>query len=86
MAITQWMLGIRPTYDGLTIAPRIPDSWLGFKVKRTYRGVQYQINVKRKGPGNDLRLEVDGFEIPGATIPQPYDDRKVVQVTAWLGK
>ncbi len=34
-AITQWILGIRPEYDGLRIAPVVPESWPGFTVSRT---------------------------------------------------
>jgi len=49
VAGTQWILGIRPTHDGLMIAPVIPEKWKGFKAKRVYRGVRYLINVKRAG-------------------------------------
>ncbi len=45
-AATQWMLGIRPGYDGLEIDPCIPASWPGFTVTRIWRGAQYTINVK----------------------------------------
>ena len=34
VAITQWILGIRPDYDGLRIAPVVPESWPGFKATR----------------------------------------------------
>ena len=30
VAISQWILGIRPDYDGLRIAPAVPESWPGF--------------------------------------------------------
>ena len=30
-AITQWILGIRPDYDGLRIAPVVPERWPGFR-------------------------------------------------------
>ena len=60
VAITQWILGIRPTFDGLEVAPVIPSGWSGFEAARSYRGVRYEIRVKRIGPGNGVRLEVDG--------------------------
>ena len=53
-AITQWILGIRTSYDGLMIAPVIPKSWKGFKVCRKFRGVTYQIEVQRAGDGNKV--------------------------------
>src|SRR5690606_1397139 len=38
VAISQWILGIRPEYDGLRVDPCIP-SWLeGFTVERRFRG------------------------------------------------
>ncbi len=38
VAITQWILGIRPTYDGLMVAPVIPADWPGFSAVRLFRG------------------------------------------------
>lgn len=44
-AISQFILGIRPDYDGLLIDPCIPDHWDVYKVNRTFRGVMYTIEV-----------------------------------------
>ncbi|MCP3931867.1 MAG: glycosyl transferase [Bacteroidetes bacterium] len=44
-AITQYILGVRPQYDGLLIDPCIPKSWDGFKIKRNFRGATYHIEV-----------------------------------------
>lgn len=85
VAITQWILGIRPTYEGLQVAPVIPSAWEGFSAVRRFRGVRYEIQVKRKGAGNEVRLEVDGKPIDSNIIPFPAEDTKTVQVTAWLG-
>src|SRR5512135_3600302 len=71
VAITQAILGIRPEYDGLEIAPVIPEEWGGFEAVREFRGVRYEISVKRAGPGNQIRLEVDGKPISGRIIPLP---------------
>ena len=53
-AATQYILGIRPTYAGLKVAPVIPESWPGFKATRIFRGVTYRIAVRRAGPGNSV--------------------------------
>ena len=45
-AITQHILGISPEYDGLAINPCIPSGWDGFKMKRVFRDVTYNIQVK----------------------------------------
>jgi cellobiose phosphorylase len=63
VAITQWILGIRPTYEGLQIAPVMPSTWDGFEARRLFRGVKYEIKAVRQGPGNQVRLAVDGVEI-----------------------
>ena len=36
---TQYILGIRPTYEGLSVDPCIPAAWQGFRVRRVFRGV-----------------------------------------------
>jgi cellobiose phosphorylase len=46
--VLEWILGIRPTEDGLLIDPCIPKEWKEYKVKRTFRGTVYNIIVKNK--------------------------------------
>jgi cellobiose phosphorylase len=86
VAITQWILGIQPTYDGLQIAPVIPSAWDGFEAVRNYRGVRYEIKVERLGPGDRVQLEVDGNPIEGNIIPILPDGTKEVQVRIKLGE
>ena len=52
---------------------------------RSYRGVRYEIRVKRKGPGNDVRLEVDSKPVDGNVIPLPDDGIEEVNVKVFLG-
>lgn len=80
VAITQWILGIRPTLDGLQIAPVFPQDWQGFQVSREYRGVRYQIDIHRQGAGNAVELEVDGQVIEGNVIPLPRGESREVEV------
>jgi cellobiose phosphorylase len=42
-AVSQYMLGIRPEYDGLLIDPCIPTDWKGFNAVRKFRGATYHI-------------------------------------------
>jgi cellobiose phosphorylase len=69
VAITQWILGIRPTLQGLEIAPKIPVGWSGFRATRSYRGTRYDITVTRQGAGNTVELVVDGVPQPGTVVP-----------------
>jgi cellobiose phosphorylase len=80
VAITQWILGIKPDYDGLRVAPVFPRSWSSFSVLRRFRGVNYQISVERKGEGNQVSLMVDGQPILGNLVPLPADSRQLVNV------
>ena len=80
-AITQWILGIRPTLEGLQIAPVIPAAWPGFTATRVYRGVTYHIDVKRSGPGNAVSLVVNGQPIDGNIVPMNGHKSVTVEVT-----
>jgi cellobiose phosphorylase len=82
VAITQHILGIRPTFDGLEVKPALPSEWKNFEVTRSYRGVRYEISVAREGTGNNVTLEVDGKSIDGTVIPLPAEDDKSVRVKA----
>src|ERR1022692_1754423 len=83
-AIVQWILGIRTSLDGLEIAPVIPERWTGFHAVRRFRGVTYQITVRREGPGNAVNLTVDGQPVAGDVIPAPADGRTDVAVEVTL--
>ncbi len=84
VAITQWILGIRPTFAGLQVAPVIPDDWQGFSATRQYRGVSYHIEVVRVGPGNQLQLSVEGHPLEGTVVPFNLD-RPEVHVKVSIG-
>jgi len=82
VAITQYILGIRPTYEGLMITPVFPLHWKGFTVTREFQSVTYHIEVIRQGPGNTVSLNVDGKPIAGNVVPPPTDGTKSIKVTA----
>jgi cellobiose phosphorylase len=84
VAISQWILGIRPTYEGLRISPVIPSAWNGFQAVRWFRGVRYEITARRKGKGNRVQLEVGGQLLPAEVIPIPAAGTNSVQVMVTL--
>ena len=86
VAITQAILGIQPTYDGLEIVPVIPSGWSGFEAVRMFRGVRYEISVKREGPVNGVSLEVDGTPVPGTVIPLPARNVRNLKVKVIIGR
>jgi cellobiose phosphorylase len=83
--MTQWILGIRPTYDGLQVAPVPPPEWKRFEVTRRFRGVRYRVQVERVGPGHEVRLEIDGRPLSGNVVPLPPAGTDEVLVRAQLG-
>ena len=85
VAITQWLLGIRPSFQGLQIAPVIPQDWDGFQATRVFRGTAYKITVQRVGPGNTVSLEVNGTAIEGNIVPLPAGHPAEIQVRAVIG-
>ncbi len=46
IAATQYILGIRPTLDGLTVQPCLPSDWRDVQVTRRFRGQNYRINLE----------------------------------------
>ncbi len=88
VAITQWILGIRPDYDGLRIDPCIPAAWPGFTAVRRFRGNTYQIAVHN--PHGLCRgvqaLRVDGQPIAGNLIPPPERTGQTIAVETILEK
>ena len=47
LAATQYILGIRPTWDGLEIDPCLPEQLLPAKVTRVFRGCRYEITITK---------------------------------------
>ena len=71
VAISQYILGVRSDYDGLTIDPCIPHDWDGFTITREFRGKKFDITVKNpnKVCHGVAGMTVNGESIPGNTIP-----------------
>jgi cellobiose phosphorylase len=86
VAISQWILGIRPEHDGLRIDPCVPVAWGDFTATRRFRGATYRIAV-RKRPGTSgrvSRLRVDGRTIEGNLVPLPSSTGAVIEVEAFV--
>ena len=70
-AVSQYILGIRPGYDGLIVDPCIPKEWEGFTVTRKFRGAEYRIAVLNpdKVAKGVRRLAVDGKDVIDNVVP-----------------
>jgi cellobiose phosphorylase len=86
VAISQWILGIRPAFDGLMIDPCIPPEWNGYTVTRKFRDSTYVITVKNPDHVSKgiEHIQVDGREVDGNLIPG-FDDGKQHRVDVVMG-
>ncbi|MGC8633387.1 MAG: GH36-type glycosyl hydrolase domain-containing protein [Candidatus Limnocylindrales bacterium] len=73
VAVTQWILGIRPEYEGLRIDPQLPADWGTVQVTRRFRGSTYRIEIRkpRGVTGHVVRLTVEGQPVEGTLVPLP---------------
>lgn len=70
-AVTNFILGVRTGFDGLTIDPCIPTNWPGFEVTRQWLGATY--NIKVVNPDSVSKgvksITVNGEAVSGASVP-----------------
>ena len=76
VAISQYILGIHPDFDGLRLNPMIPESLGVVKVTRKYRNKTYTIEIKH---GNDKGIYVDGI-LQKESVVKHINDGKPVAV------
>jgi cellobiose phosphorylase len=81
-AITRYILGIQPQYDGLLINPCIPADWKGFEVVRKFRGATYHIKVTNPdGVSKGVRqVLVNGIEVADKLVPVYNAGAYIVEV------
>jgi len=85
-AITQFILGVQPDYDGLLVDPCIPTDWKGFKVSRKFRGAEYHIDVQNpNGVSKGVKeIIVDGKSQTSNLIPL-FEDGEDHEVKVIMG-
>ena len=71
VAVSQHILGVRASYDGLVVDPAIPKAWKGFSITRHYRGKEFAIEVKnpKRVSHGVKQLIVNGTKIKGTLVP-----------------
>lgn len=67
VAITQYILGVRPDFDGLVIDPCLPPEVQEVHVTRRFRGTEYRIRIRRTDSGT-YRLQAKGAEVCGKLV------------------
>lgn len=75
--VSQHLLGVQPTFDGLKIEPHLPQSFGELHIERTWRGTRYIIDVTRTG---EQSLTVDGQPVSGTVVPTAATGTEEVHV------
>lgn len=77
--VSQFLLGIRPTLDGLAVEPHLPSDFKEVTVERVFRGCLYHITMRYTGSPS---LRVDGQLREGNVILPPSSSVKELVVEA----
>ena len=85
-AISQFILGIQPDYDGLKVDPCIPAKWDGFEITRKFRGATYLIKVENPNHVSKgvLKVKIDGNLYNSNVLPL-FEDGTTHAVIVELG-
>ncbi len=69
--VSEFILGVKPTYDGLLIDPCLPSTAKEYSVTRRFRGAEYNIHVSNpQGNQKGIKsLVVDGNPVEGNIVP-----------------
>jgi len=78
VTLSQYILGIRPDFDGLIVDPCIPTDWTKFSVVRKFRNSTYNITVTNpKNVSKGIKkLLLDGKLLSGNVIPVLHDGKE----------
>jgi len=84
--VSQYILGIRPEFDGLHVDPCIPAELEALRITRHYRGADIYIDIQNPGHVEKgvQSMEVDGKPVSGNCI-RPDGTRKEYHVNVVMG-
>jgi cellobiose phosphorylase len=78
--LSEWVLGVRPTWEGLRFDPCLPAGWRRASMRRPWRGATLHVSIER-APGPDGgEVDVDGERLEGGVLreaPEPGSELRV---------
>jgi N,N'-diacetylchitobiose phosphorylase len=82
VAVSQWILGIRTTFQGLLIDPCIPKDWDSFNLIRKWRGATFDIRVKNPNQVNKgvKEITINGKPHQGPIPSMPVGSTNLIEV------
>lgn len=71
--VSEWVLGVRPEWDGLRIDPCLPPGWTRAGMARPYRGCTYEVRIERSDrlPERATEVTLDGERLKDNLIAPP---------------
>jgi len=85
VAVSQWILGIRPEFDGLRVDPCLPPGIGEVHLTRGFRGCTYHIHVRNFGKtASGTKLLVNGSRVESNVIP-PGAPGELIEVEVETG-
>ena len=86
VSISQYILGIRPVFNGLLIDPCIPADMKGFSVTRYFRNAVYNITVDNTAGVEKgvVSITIDGKTMEGTMLPV-FNDGRTHEVAVVMG-
>lgn len=85
VALSQWICGVRPEYEGLRIEPRLPSHIKNAVITRKYRGVTYKIDITNNNPEGKIVLSTSHNAAINNTLVLAKDGVKEVTIKAIVG-
>lgn len=80
VALSQYICGLRPSYEGLVVEPRLPEHVKKATMTRKFRGVEYKISVVNKKNDGEVKVTVkEGAKVNGTCVV-PNKGVKTVKV------
>jgi cellobiose phosphorylase len=85
LAITQWVLGVRPEFEGLRLDPCIPPEWDGFSMDRTFRGCRMHITVHNPQHVSHgvIRIILDDEAIMATWLTSSHGVASIMWTSGW---
>jgi len=85
VTLSQYICGVRPTYAGLEVEPRLPSHVKNAVITRTFRGVKYTINVENKNNTGAVAINVTNGGTANGNVVVAADGAKEVTLNVIVG-
>ena len=78
LTVSEYILGIKPDYDGLLIDPCLPQTAGDYTVRRRFRDACYDITIHPNGSQKGVKaVTLDGEPLQGALVPYSPGNHRV---------